>query len=262
MDAPVTFDDFAHTNGDNYWLATDFMRLLGYPDLKSFEKPINRATQAMASIGGSVNPHKEMQFIRNQDDDKDDYRLTRFACYMIAMNADPKKREVAMAQVFFAKIAQEMELSIQNQAAQMERLARRREFSEENKALNSVAKGAGVSEFDKFANAGYLGMYNLYNYELAERRGVEKSKLLDHMGSTELAANTFRLALTKEELKKGEVRGQKKAEGVHREVGKDVREMVIKRTGSSPENLPQESLPLPKVKTAARKIHKGMKRKK
>ena len=234
METQITFDDFVHKNGDEHWLASQLMKFLGYPDMKSFRKPIDRATQAMAGIGGSVDPYKEIQPHSGQKQKEGDYRLTRFACYMIAMNADPKKTEVARAQVYFAEIAQEIDLRFQNHSLQIDRLSRRQDFTKENKALNSVASQAGVKEFDKFANAGYLGMYNLCNYQLAKRRGIDKNHLLEYMGSTELAANVFRLAMTKEQLKKDDIRGQQASEAVHTKVGETVREIVKSHAGPLP----------------------------
>jgi DNA-damage-inducible protein D len=116
----------------------------------------------------------------------------------------------------------------------------REELKEDNKLLSSTAKQHGVTDYAKFTNAGYLGMYNMYNWQLAKRRGISKGKLLDHMGRAELVANQFRTVMTEEKIKSDNVQGQARLEAVHKQVGKEVRDMVINNTGKTPEHLAVE----------------------
>ena len=168
-----------------------------------------------------------------------DFRLTRFACYLTVMNGDPKKIEVAKAQVYFARQTRKFELYLENNN-EIDRLLIREELAEGNKSLSSIIQQAGVTDYAKFTNAGYLGMYNMENWKLANKRKVIKKKLMDTMGRTELAANLFRITQTEERIKNKGVKGQTALERTHHQVGNEVRKMVIKNVGTPPENLIQE----------------------
>lgn len=252
----LTFEDFKNENGIIYWWASDFMKMLGYPNLKAFQKVLDRATKAMVSLNI---PHYENIIATTRENDgesKQDFKLTRFACYITAMNGDPKKNEVAKAQAYFAHQTRKFELYI-NDHQEMDRLLIRDELTEGNKSLASTVKQAGVSDFAKFANAGYLGMYNMESWKLANKRGVQKTKIMDTMGRTELAANLFRITQTEERIKSKGITGQYMLENTHFEVGREVRTIVQKNVGKSPENLPQEKQ-LPHIKKELKLGYKKM----
>lgn len=252
----LSFEDFKNENGIVFWWASDLMKMLGYKDLKSFEKVLDRATKAFVSLGIK---HYEniIPFDRNLDGIKfTDFKLSRFACYMSVMNADSKKVEVAQAQAYFAQQTRKFELIVQQQE-DIERLLIREELSEGNKSLASVVNRAGVTDFAKFQNAGYLGMYNMPSWKLEKSRNVKKGTLMDYMGRTELAANLFRVTQTEERIKSQNIKGQRELENTHLEVGKAVRKMTIDNTGKSPETLPQAKK-ITEIKKEIKQNHKKM----
>lgn len=252
----LSFEDFKNENGITYWWASDLMKMLGYPNMKSFQKVLDRATKAFVSLNI---PHYEniIAQLRNVDGlDSQDFKLSRFACYLTVMNGDPKKVEVAQAQVYFAQQTRKFELHLENNE-EIERILIREELTEGNKSLASVAKQSGVVDFAKFQNAGYIGMYNMPSWKLEKKRGVKKGKLMDHMGRTELAANLFRTTQTEERIKNKGIKGQVNLEQTHFEVGKEVREIIVKNVGKTPENLPQQK-ELSDVKKELKQGHKKM----
>lgn len=252
----LSFEDFKNQNGITYWWASEFMLMLGYTDMKSFKKVIDRATKAFISLNIEHldNIIRVTRVVNGEE--KIDYKLTRFACYLIAMNGDPKKPEVAMVQAYFATQTRQFELFIENQT-DVERLLIRDEITEGNKSLSAVAKQSGVEDYARFQNAGYRGMYNMLNVQLAKRRGVDKAKLFDTMGRTELAANLFRITQTEERIKSKNIHGQHQLEETHFTVGREVRNIIQKNVGCNPEALPQEQR-LPEVKKALKKDFREM----
>lgn len=235
----LSFEDFKNENGAAYWWASDLMSMLGYKDMKSFQKVLDRATKAFVSLNI---PHYEniIAIQRELEGHKiQDFKLTRFACYLTVMNGDPKKVEVAEAQVYFAQQTRKFELYVQN-SDQIERLLIREELTEGNKSLASIVKQSGIEDFAKFQNAGYVGMYNMPSWKLENRRGVKKGKLMEFMGRTELAANLFRVTQTEERIKNKGITGQSNLEQTHYHVGREVREIIQKNVGKNPENLPLE----------------------
>lgn len=254
----LNFEDFKNQNGITYWWASEFMLMLGYQDMNSFKKVIDRATKAFISLNIDYMDNI-VRVIRDINGiDTTDYKLTRFACYLIAMNGDPKKPEIAMAQAYFANQTRQFELYVEKQT-DIERLLIRDEIKEGNKSLCAVAKKAGVEDYAKFTNAGYRGMYNMLNVQLARKRGVDKDKLFETMGRTELAANLFRITQTEERIKSRDVRGQSELEKTHFTVGKEVRDIIVKNTGKKPEQLPQER-EIPEVKKSLKKDFREMKK--
>ncbi len=255
-DRSLSFEDFKNENGITYWWASDLMTMLGYKDMKSFQKVLDRATKAFVSLNI---PHYEniMAFHREKDGHNiQDFKLSRFACYIVVMNGNPGKVEVAQAQSYFAQQTRKFELYIQNND-QIDRLLIREELTEGNKSLASVVRQAGIQDFAKFQNAGYLGMYNMPSWKLEQKRGVKKGKLMDHMGRTELAANLFRVTQTEERIKNKGITGQSNLEQTYFEVGKEVREIIQKNSGKNPENLQLEK-PLSDVKKELKDGHKKM----
>ena len=254
----LSFEDFKNQNGITYWWASEFMLMLGYADMKAFKKVIDRATKAFISL--NIDHYENIIRVDREIDGTTvpDYKLTRFACYLIAMNGDPKKPEVALVQAYFATQTRQFELYVEKNT-DIERVLMREEIKEGNKSLSSAAKEAGVSDYARFTNAGYLGMYNMLNVQLAHRRGVDKTKLFETMGRTELAANLFRITQTEERIKSQHVQGQEYLEQTHFSVGREVRAIVERNTGRSPENLPQEKM-IPEVKKTLKSEFREMKK--
>jgi DNA-damage-inducible protein D len=233
----LTFEDFKNENGIVYWWASELMLMLGYDDFKVFRKVIDKATKAFISLG--IDHYDNIIFVQREDTGNPDFKLTRFACYMVAMNGDPQKQEVASVQAYFAEQTRNFEVILQNSIG-IDRILIREEIKEGNKSLSSAAKQAGVIDYAKFVNAGYRGMYNMMNFELAKRRGIPKDNILESMGRTELAANLFRITQTEERIKSHNIHGQDLLEQTHYSVGREVRDIVIRNTDKRPEQLPQE----------------------
>lgn len=252
----LTFEELRHENGNTYWLASELMKRLGYgTDMKSFYKAINRANKAMSGLG--IDSFSNISKIETPEGSAD-YKLTRFASYLVVMNADPNRPEVAAAQVYFVALTRQFEMWLEN-PKDVTRVAFRQEIKEQNRQLSGAADKAGVVHFDRFQNAGYLGMYNMMNVQLAKRRGLQTDELLDHMGEDEMIANLFRLSMTRARLEKDGVAGQTHAEAVHKEVGGKVRAMVKESTGKNPEDLPVERR-LPDIAKQLKIGHKEMKK--
>jgi len=255
-DKALSFEDFKNENGLTFWWASDLMIMMGYKDMKSFQKVLDRATKAFVSLNI---PHYENIIAEHREKDGldfQDFKLSRFACYLVVMNGDPKKVEVAEAQAYFAQQTRRFELYIQN-SDQIDRLLIREELTEGNKSLASVVKQSGVEDYAKFQNAGYLGMYNMPSWKLEKKRGVQKGKLMDYMSRTELAANLFRVTQAEERIKNKRITGQSGLEQTHYQVGKEVREIIQKNVGKNPEDLPQEKQ-LSDVKKELKDGHKKM----
>jgi len=228
--------------------------MIGLSDKKEFDALINKR-----AIAAYIATDMEWQNdFRNYDrQGVTDWKLSRMACYMIVMNADPNIPQVAEAQFFFASMTEQF---LATQAPEeIDRLIVRREVSEATKSLNSTAKQAGVIDFGKFTTAGYLGMYNMYHTRLAKQRNVPSNKLMDYMGRSELAANLFRATMTEEKIKLEKLQGQKILEDAHKEVGSQVRKMVKLNTGKNPEDLPVRR-ELPGIKKNLKSTKKHMSR--
>lgn len=258
MQDGLSFEDFKNQNGMTFWWASEVAVMLGYADLRSFAPVINRATKAFTTLGVDVfeNIIKHRRQINGVE--LDDYKMSRFACYVAAMNGDPRKPQVAAMQAYFAVQTHLFEEQYKN-GSQVDRLIIREDIREAYKSLSATADASGVRDYARFANAGYLGMYNMLNVQLAERRGVPKQRIFDTMGRTELAANLFRITQTEERIKSQGVRGQERLEQTHRDVGREIRRIVINNTGAPPEQLPQEQN-LPDVKKAIKRSHTDLKK--
>jgi DNA-damage-inducible protein D len=239
-DGKRNFEDYGLTNGGRYWYASDLMRMLGYETLNSFNKAINKAISACVALNIPI-PENFIQVKREVDGKPvSDYKLTRFACYLTAMNADARKPQVASAQAYFATLAEAFRQYIQ-EAEAVERVIVREEISEREKSLSGVAMKAGVIYYGLFQNAGYRGMYNMNLSQLRKYKGlVEGKTLLDFMGKTELAANLFRITQTEEKIKNENIFGQHRLENTAEQVGREVRRTMVRISGVPPEQLPLE----------------------
>lgn len=230
-DGRASFEDFGKPNGIRYWLEADLQKCLDYQTTASFRKVITRAMQACLTLGIGC----EGNFILAAGG----YKLTRFACYLIAMNGDTKKPQVAAAQVYFAALAETFQSHLEHTDG-IDRILVRHEMTDGIKTLASTAKSHGVSNYAFFQNAGYRGMYNMDLARLTAFKGVDidKEMLLDRMGKDELAANLFRITQTDAKIKNENLRGQHKLERAAEDVGKRVRQTMIEISGSAPEHLP------------------------
>lgn len=258
-------------NGVEYWLSRDLAKILEYADYRNFITVINKAKEACSNSGNDVLDHfgdiTEMVTIGSGAQRPiDTIKLTRYACYLTVQNADPSKTIVAQAQTYFAiqtRIAEVQQMEEYNRLSTEEekRLFLREEMAKHNSQLADAAKDAGVIEpydYAIFQNYGYQGLYGgLGAKEIHARKGLKKSqKILDHMGSTELAANLFRATQTEEKLRRENIKGKIKANKTHYDVGKKVRQTIKELGGTMPEDLPvTESIK--SVETKQRKMLKG-----
>ncbi len=248
------FEQIKKTNriGQEYWSARELFTALEYLKWDKFLKVIDKAMEACKNSGLLTSDHfphvgKMVQIGSGTQRDIGDIHLTRFACYLIIQNADPIKETVALGQTYFAIQTRKQELledAFEKLGSEEEkRLFLRKEMAEHNKQLADAARAAGVikpQEYAIFQNYGYMGLYNgLGAKEIHKKKGLKKSQgILDHMGSTELAANLFRATQTEEKLKRDKVSGKENANKTHLEVGKKVRETIKDLGGTMPEDLP------------------------
>lgn len=264
------FEQIKHTNeiGQEYWSARELCDILEYIKWDKFLNVIDKAKQACKNSGQEPNDHfprteKLVELGSGAKRDIGDIQLSRYACYLIVQNADPSKEVVAFGQTYFAVQTRKQEVLEENfkklQTEEDKRLFLRREMAEHNKQLADVAKKAGVIqpwEYAVFQNHGYMGLYNgLGAKEIHAKKGLEKSQnILDHMGSTELAANLFRATQTEEKLKRENTKGKQKANQTHFEVGKKVRQTIKELGGTMPEDLPAEES-IKKIENEQKKIN-------
>lgn len=229
-----TFDDYAYANGGLHWSARWFANALGYADYRTFRKgPIERAITACLTLELTVSDHFEQS---KTADGLDDFHLTRYACYLVAMNADPKKTVVARAQGYFARMAEDIVL---NGRENVERVLMRNEIGVQEKSLSSTISTRGVISFPLFHDAGYVGMYNMHLSDIKRVKGIPQDRsALDFMGSTELAANLFRITQTDEKIRNQAIHGQVALQAAATTVGETVRRTMIQTGGTAPEHLP------------------------
>lgn len=264
-----TFEGIKHINedGEEFWYARELQPVLEYGQWRRFSEAIGRAKQTCENSRNIVEDHfadvgKMVEIGSNSMREIDDIMLSRYACYLIVMNGDPRKEVIAVGQTYFAVKTRQQEL-IENYDAISEdqkRLAIRREMVIHNKSLAEAAQTAGVidpKDYAIFQNQGYQGLYGgLGQQQIHARKGLKKSqKILDHMGSTELAANLFRATQTDDKLRREGVQGKQEAYQTHYEVGKKVRQTIQELGGTMPEDLPT---PAKSVKAIEREEQKRL----
>ena len=244
------FEDIKHIdeNGVEFWYARELMTILEYNKWENFEKVINKAKDACENSGITVFDHfpdirKTIQMPKGAEKTILDYKLTRYACYLIAQNGDSRKKVIALAQTYFAVQTRKQELTEKEYTMLTEdekRFYQRDLTRKGNYSLNKTAKKAGVKNFDKFHNAGYKGLYNGETADdIAKRKGLRyREDILDNMGSDELIANLFRISQTEQKLRKDNIQGETEANSTHYEVGKKVRKAIADIGGTMPEDLP------------------------
>jgi len=250
-------------NGVEYWTARELLPLLGYKKWQNSEEVISRAERACVNSGQDANNHftgfsKMVEIGSNTVREVRDYKLDRYACYLIAQNGDPKKQEIALAQTYFAVQTRKQEIFEQLPDSK-KRLFIRNEVSDHNKKLFRTAKKAGVTKFGLFNDAGYRGLYGMPLSDIEQKKGIKKGELLDRAGSTELAANLFRITQTDEKLEKDKIQGDQSASQTHFMIGGKVRQTIKEIGGTTPEHLPAEKH-IKEVKKETKQIGKAKKK--
>ena len=245
-----TFEDIKHIdeNGIEYWYARELQLVLDYKEWRKFEGVVQRAIKACKNsdindLDHFVGADKMVQIGSGAERMQKDYKLTRYACYLIAQNGDPRKEVIALAQTYFAIQTRKQEIGEKEYSLLTEdekRFYQRDLTRKGNYSLNQTAKKAGVKNFDRFHNSGYKGLYNGETADdIAKRKGLRyREDILDNMGSEELAANLFRITQTESRLKKDNICSEKEANKTHYNIGKNIREVIAKNGGTMPEDLP------------------------
>lgn len=245
------FESIRHVNkyGQEFWYARDLQIALGYTEWRNFCKVIEKAKEACRGSNNAVSDHfVDVNKIVNAgatSKDIGDIQLSRYACYLIVQNGDPRKKVIALGQTYFAVKTRQQELieNYENLSEDQKRIAIRQEMKEHNKMLVAAAKDAGVEttlDYAIFQNYGYMGLYGgLKASDIKERKGLKKSQdILDYMGYEELAANLFRATQTEAKLRRENIQGKQEANKNHFEVGKKVRDTIKDLGGTMPEDLP------------------------
>ncbi|MBE6146538.1 MAG: DNA damage-inducible protein D [Firmicutes bacterium] len=256
------FEEIKHIDdeGNEYWEARELMPILGYNKWENFNNVIRKALIAYKNSNNDESywlPEVRKPIITGKGKKEYiiDYKLSRYICYLIVQNANPKKKMVALGQTYFAIQTRKMELTEKEYSTLTEdekRFYQRELTKKGNYSLNQTAKNAGVKNFDKFHNSGYKGLYNGETADdIAKRKGLRyREDILDNMGSEELAANLFRITQTDSKLTRDNIKGENNANKTHYIIGKNVREAIQKNGGTMPENLPT---PNKSIKELARK---------
>lgn len=261
------FESIKHVNehGAEYWLARELQKVLEYSQWRRFAEAIERAKVACKNSGRGVSDHfadvgKTINMPKGAVKTVPDYMLSRYACYLIVMNGDPRKEIIAAGQTYFAVKTRERELDEEYErlTEDQKRLAIRNEVTEHNKSLAEAAQMAGVEtpkDYAIFQNRGYQGLYGgLGAKEIKARKGLKANQhILDHMGSTELAANLFRATQTDEKLRRENIQGKHAANETHYQVGKKVRQTIEELGGTMPEDLPTPDKSIVQLKREEKK---------
>jgi DNA-damage-inducible protein D len=229
-----SFEDFAQQNGTQYWFASDLARFLEYESYDTFQRVLNKAIGVCMTLNIPVLQNFEQASTEGYPNN---YKLSRFACMLAAMNAESAKPQVAKAQAYFAAMADVGQSLFEAETS--DRVLTRDELTKSMKTLSSVAKKAGVLNYGYFQDAGYRGMYNMSLRQLKQYKGMSGDALaLDFMGSQELAANLFRVTQTSAKITAQSITGQTKLEETAFNVGKTVRATMHEISNTRPENLP------------------------
>ncbi len=267
-----TFDSIRllDSEGNEFWIARQLAKVLEYSEYRHFQPVIERAKEACRNSGHATEDHFEdvLEMVEIGSGAKrqiNDIRLSRYACYLIVQNGDPSKPVIANGQSYFALQTRRQELNDNEAFARLsendKRLAIRNELAEHNKYLAAAAKDAGVEtplDYAIFQDHGYKGLYGGRGAkDIHAIKGLKKSqKILDHMGSTELAANLFRATQTEEKLRRDMVSGKQRANQTHYEVGKKVRQTIADLGGTMPEALPTPEASVKQLETSKKTLEK------
>ena len=263
-----TFEDIKHIdeNGTHFWYARELMPALEYSKWENFEKVIEKAKISCEQSKNNINDHfpdvrKTIKMPKGATKTIDDYKLSRYACYLIVQNSDPRKEPIAFGQTYFAVQTRKQELSEKEYHLLTEdekRFYQRNLTKKGNYSLNRTAKNAGVKNFDKFHNYGYKGLYNGETAnDIAKRKNLRyREGILDNMGSVELAANLFRITQTEAKLKNDNIKGETEANNTHYNIGKIVRNAIKEAGGTMPENFPTPNKSLKELEKEKRELQK------
>ena len=249
LENKTLFDSIKHIDeeGNEYWLARELQKVLEYSQWRRFENVIKKAMMTCKNSNTNIYDHfaNVGKMVKTGDSNRliNNYKLSRYACYLIAQNADSRKEVVALAQTYFAIQTRRQEIleSEYNKLSEDEKRLYIRSLTKlGNYELNQTALKAGVKNFDKFHNAGYKGLYNGETAnDIAKRKNLRyREDILDNMGSEELADNLFRIVQTESKIKNEKINSQINANKAHYEVGKNVRDVIKKNGGTMPEKLP------------------------
>lgn len=264
-----TFEDIRHEDngGNEYWLARELGPVLQYQDLRNFFQVIEKAKIACENSGQDSEDHfgevtTMVKLGSGATREVQDFKLSRYACYLIVQNGDPTKPVIALGQTYFAIQTRRQEIgdgkAFESLSEDERRLVLRGDIAVHNKALVAEAKKAGVQtplDYAIFQDHGYRGLYGgLGAKDIHARKGLKKNqKILDHMGSTELAANLFRATQTEEKLRRDKVNGKAAANKTHRAVGAKVRQTIDELGGTMPEDLPTPEKSIKKLESERKK---------
>ncbi len=257
----VVFENIKRSNelSREFWTARDMARELGYSEYRHFLPVVEKAKVACKNSGQPIKEHFEdfldmIELGKTASREISDIMLSRYACYLIMQNADPSKEIVALGQTYFAIQTRRQEVQQQG-VEDSKRVYLRDEISAHNKHLAEAASMAGVKNYGVFTNYGYMGLYGgMSMTEIHRKKGLTKSqKILDHMGSEELAANLFRATQTDAKIRRENIQGEARANAVHQDVGRKVRQTIRDIGGTMPENLPVAD-GINKAKTRIKKL--------
>ena len=261
-----TFESIKHVDetGAEYWYARELQKILEYNKWENFEKVIRKAKQScensnISNLDHFLDVRKMVTIGSGAKRKQKDYKLTRYACYLIAQNGDSRKKVIALAQTYFAIQTRKQELTEKEYCMLTEdekRFYQRNLTRKGNYSLNQAAKNAGVKNFDKFHNAGYKGLYNGETADdIAKRKGLRyREDILDNMGSEELAANLFRITQTESRLKRDNIATESAANKTHYEVGSKIRNTIKELGGTMPEDLPTPEKSLKQLEKEKKKL--------
>lgn len=266
----ATFEDIKHidADGNEFWYARELQKVLEYKDFRNFELVIYKAMDSCKNSAKNVSDHfvdvTEMVSLgSNARRGFPSYKLSRYACYLIVQNGDPSKEVIALGQTYFAVKTRQQELIEQydDLTEDQKRLSIRKQMIEHNKSLVEAASAAGIKtniEYAAFQNYGYRGLYGGLDAKgIHAKKGLKKSqKILDHMGSEELAANLFRATQTDAKLRRENIRGKDNANKTHFEVGQKVRQTIKDLGGTMPEDLPTPEKSIKQLEREQKKLKK------
>lgn len=263
------FESIKHLNEyrQEFWYARDLQIALEYTEWRNFSKVIDKAMLACSNSRNEISDHfvDINKIVKAGATSKSviDYKLSRYACYLIVQNGDPRKKVIALGQTYFAVKTRQQELieSFEDLAEDQKRLAIRREMKEHNKSLVAAAKDAGVEtslEYATFQNYGYMGLYDgLKAQDIRVKKGLNKNQnILDYMGYEELAANLFRATQTEAKLRRENIQGKDLANKTHYDVGAKVRQTIAELGGTMPENLPNPERSIQQIEREQKKLNK------
>ena len=265
------FEDIKHYNEFDmeFWYARELQEILEYVRWDKFGNVIEKAKNACLNSGNNIDDHfsqvgRMVQIGSGAEREIEDIMLSRYACYLIVQNGDPRKEVIALGQTYFAiqTRKQETQEQFDKLDEDKKRIAIRTDLKEHNKYLADAAKDAGVEsgiEYAIFQNYGYMGLYGgLKAQDIHRKKGLKENEpILDHMGSTELAANLFRATQTEEKLRRDNVQGKDKANEIHYEVGSKVRKTIEELGGTMPENLPTPEKSMKEIEKVQKKLIEG-----